>query len=230
MCISTWVCRLRLFQVGTAGGLTFDVNQSRTTSLLAYRIETSRTRGRKLRLRVGIGAQLTNRPLCDGLFLPGNPGGRALIFSAIGDLALQAGGDKFKYDLSAAIQASPLMFLGGGENQPMASQDGVGPVHGEDLIAAVRIHFQGWSRARTHLSRHLHARAFIRSGEIRLGLRLRATEEKSGGDDEEDLCCVGKMSVMNSQSAPWTPEQRGPESRYLQSGAHSEKNTASLVP
>ena len=74
---------------------------------------------------------------CGNDVLAGNPRGRSLIFSAIGDLALFAAGQKIENDLFTAVEPSSSAILGGGKDQPMASQNFVGPVLGEDLIAAV---------------------------------------------------------------------------------------------
>jgi hypothetical protein len=83
---------------------------------------------------------------CENDGLAGNPCGRPLIFTAIGDLAFLAAGHKLENDFFAAVQAGPSVILGGRKDQPVSSQNLVGPVLGEDLIATIRIHFQRWSR------------------------------------------------------------------------------------
>ena len=73
---------------------------------------------------------------------------------------------------------------------------------GEDLIAAVRIHFQGWSRARMHLPRDFRTHALVGSGEISLSPRRRAAEEQSSGANDEDSNKTVKYLVMISHSGP----------------------------
>lgn len=45
--------------------------------------------------------------------LAGNPGGRPLIFSTIGNLAFFAAGQELENNLSATVQAGPAVILGG---------------------------------------------------------------------------------------------------------------------
>ena len=111
--------------------------------------------------------------------LPGNPGWRALIFSAIGDLAFFAAGKKLKNNHLVAVEASPSVILGGGKDQPVPFQNFVGAVLGKDLIAPVRIHFDGWGRAMMRLPSNFDAHAFIGSRKRCLRPRRRAAEEET---------------------------------------------------
>lgn len=128
--------------------------------------------------------------LCEYLFrenfvLAGNPGWRPLIFSAIGDLAFLAAGEKLKNNHFVAVEASPSVILGGRKDQPMSSQNFVRAVLGKDLITPVRIHFNGRSRARVRLSSDFDAHALIGSGEGGLRPRRRAAEEETYGTNNE---------------------------------------------
>lgn len=48
--------------------------------------------------------------------LAGNPRGGSLVFSAIGDYAFLAAGHKLENNLFTAVQASPSVIFGGGED------------------------------------------------------------------------------------------------------------------
>src|ERR1700733_8833002 len=111
--------------------------------------------------------------------LAGDPGWRPLILSAIGDLAFLAAGNEFENNQSAAVQAGPSLILGGGKDQPMPFQYFVRPALGEDLIAPVRIHFQGRSRAMVHLACDFNAYAGISPFEGRFCPRRLAAEDQA---------------------------------------------------
>lgn len=89
-------------------------------------------------------SHLYEQMLRGNFVLAGNPGWRPLIISPIGDFAFFAAGEKFKNNHLVAVEARPSVILGGGKDQPVSFQDFVCAVLGKDLIAAVRIHFDGW--------------------------------------------------------------------------------------
>ena len=117
--------------------------------------------------------------------LAGNPGWGRLIFSAIGDLAFFAAGEKLENNLFAAVEASPSVILGGGKDQPVSFQNFVRAVLGKDLITPVRIHFDGRGRAMVRLSSNFDASAFISSRKGFLRPRRRAAEEQTYGEHNE---------------------------------------------
>jgi len=127
---------------------------------------------------------------CEQLFrgyfvLAGNPGWRPLIFSAIGDLAFFAAGEKLENNHFVAVEARPSVILGGGKDQPVSFQNFVCTVLGKDLITPVRIHLDGWGRAMVRISSDLNAYAFISSRKGFLRPRRRATEEETCGAHNE---------------------------------------------
>jgi hypothetical protein len=123
--------------------------------------------------------------VCEDCVLSGNPRRRPLIFSAVGDLASFAVGQELENNLLAAVQAGPSMILGGRENQPVTSQNFIRSVDGKDLIAAIGIHFQRWSRAVLRLSVDLDADAVISSGEVGLRARRGAAQSQDPSADDE---------------------------------------------
>lgn len=137
--------------------------------------------------------------------LAGNPRRWPLIFSAVGDYAFFTARDEFENDLFAPVQAGPFVILGGGQDQPVSSQNRIGPVDGKDLITPIRIHFQRWSRAMLELPVDFHAHAVISSGEIGLCLRRCAAEDKSCTANDEKFNEDVKQSVMISHSGPQAP-------------------------
>lgn len=118
--------------------------------------------------------------------LAGNPGWRPFVFSTIGDPALFAAGDKFENDLPAADQTGLSVVLGGGKDQPVPFQNFVRPALGEDLIAAIRIHFNRRSLASLRFPRDFNAHAVISPIEEGLCLcRLAAREQAHGTYDKD---------------------------------------------
>ena len=151
-------------------------------------------RNDSMQMPVRRGARPLHKPKpshrCEQLFrgnfvLAGHPGWRPLIFSAIGDLAFFTAGEKFENNHFVAVEARPSVILGGGKEQPVPSQNFVRAVLGKDLIAPVRIHFDGRSRAMVRLSSDFDAHAFIGSRKGCLRPRRRAAEEKAYGAHNE---------------------------------------------
>jgi hypothetical protein len=124
-------------------------------------------------------------PVCEDCVSAGNPRGRPLIFSAVGDLAFFAVGQELENNLFAAVQAGPSVILGCREDQPVSSQNFIRTVNGKDLIAAIGIHFQRWSRAALSLSVDLDADAVISSGEVGLRARRGAAQNQDPSADDE---------------------------------------------
>lgn len=79
------------------------------------------------------------------------------------------------------------MILGRGKDQPVPSQNLVGPVLREDLITPVRIHFQRGSRTMHRLSVDFYANALIGPGEGRLRPCRRAAEDQDYGAKDENF-------------------------------------------
>lgn len=128
---------------------------------------------------------LRGKPVDEIGLLAGNPRGGPLVFSAIGDLALFAAGQELEDDLFASIEAGPAVILGGGEDQPVASQNCIRAVDGKDLVAPVGIHLQRRGGAVLHFSVDLDADAVIGSGEVGLRACRRAIEDQSGGGNDK---------------------------------------------
>ena len=143
--------------------------------------------------------------------LAGNPRRRPLIFSAIGDLAFFAARNKLKNNFLTAVQTGPAVILGGRKDKPVSSQNFVCTMLGENLIAAIRIHFQGRGFAMARLSRDLHAHAVIGSGKGGLRPGRGAAENQAHGPEDENSGCVINHSVMISHSVPQVRESSGPE-------------------
>jgi hypothetical protein len=128
--------------------------------------------------------------------LAGNPGRRPFVFSAIDDLAFLAAGNKFENDLFAAIQACPSVILGGGKDQPMPFQYFVRPALSKNLIAAIRIHFQGGSLAMVRFPCDFNAYAIISPFQGRLRLCRLATDDQAYSAHEKDFCQAVERPVM----------------------------------
>jgi len=176
------------------------------------------------RIKLGVSCECAKHQVFESAPLAGDPGWRPLIFSAIGDLAFFAAGHKLENDHFAAVQAGPSVILGGGKDQPMPFQDFVRPALGEDLIAPVRIHFQGRSAAMMHFARDFNAYAVIRPFEGRFRPRRLAAEDQADSSHDENLCNVVKRPVMASHSSPWVLCLSGPEGlRYAIWSAFTKK-------
>jgi hypothetical protein len=121
-------------------------------------------------------------------------------------------------------------MFGGRKDQPVSSQNFVRTALGEDLITTIGIHFQGRRRAVARLSRDFNAHAIIGSREGCLRPCRLAAEDQAYGAKEENFRYVVYRSVMASQREPRILTLSGPEGLREQSGAHSHRNSASLVP
>ena len=92
------------------------------------------------------------------------------------------------------------MILGGRKNQPVPSQDLVGPMLGQDLITAIRIHFDGRCLALASLSRDFNTHAFVGPGKRRLRPDRGSTEGQAHGSDDENSSYGVDRSDMASHS------------------------------
>lgn len=143
--------------------------------------------------------------------LAGNPRWRSLIFPAIGDLAFYAAGNELENNLFAAVQSRPFVILGGRKDQPVSPQNLVRAALGENLIAPVRIHFQGRSLATVRLPGDFKAHAIIGSREVGLRADRHAAEEQAQSANNENFSYAIEQSVMISHSGLRVLNWRDPE-------------------